>query len=105
MIRDLLEMFLCFAARFVVALLGCVYLRSLILLIWCCCGEMFGACLAGFLYSPFILLMGPIAHDDEDPPNLLLPLLVAAAIVTAIWTIIVLVRRHRRARKEQATEQ
>ena len=91
-------MLLCIFGRLAVAFPVCFCLYAWGLVATACFRHgPWDSCIVGFMMAPFILAVGPIAHEEEDYPNYYLHILVATAVVVVVWTTVALVRRYRRA--------
>jgi hypothetical protein len=93
----LLTMLLCIFGRFAVAFPVCFCIYAWAWAAPVCFGHGRHSCIVDSMMAPFILAVGPIAHEDEDYPNYYLHILVATAVVVVVWTTVALVRRHQRA--------
>ena len=72
-----------------------------LLMTWPYCSTIaasaWGSCPMNVVAAPLLLLIGPLAHDEEPPPNPYPGILLVGLTIVIVWTAIVFVaERHQR---------
>lgn len=82
--------------RFLIAYPVCFYCYGAALISASCLKALSEACIPEIFFSPFFLIMGPLAHEEENPPNIYLSVLIITSLTVALWTLAHHLRDRRR---------